>query len=231
MRAARPCAVTVVVAAVAALGTTGCAKSPPAAQPPPDVGAEVVAVPATGPGGTGGSEAVGSAGALGVPSGFAPDEAGAVAAAVAYTRFASELLAMPTEDAVAARRAMATSAKAQAQAAEFAAQLATLREGWPPGALSYEVNPLATRVTTTDGTVAVDVWYVGVVSARGVDTYAEWVTDSYELRWEAGDWRIASLVETDGPTPAPAPQPMSSAAEIEARLVGFEPVDASGGQR
>ncbi|MEW6155562.1 MAG: hypothetical protein AB1673_16490 [Actinomycetota bacterium] len=159
-----------------------------------------------------------------VPSGFTLDADGARSAAVAFSRFGGALVAMADADAIAARRAMASAATAELQADEFATALNRLRERWPAGSLSYQVTPLATRVRPAQTAMRVEVWYVGVVAARGTATYAEWVTDTYELVPEQGQWRVASLVEAHGPTPAPGPHPVASPAELEARLAGFEPV-------
>lgn len=213
---------TAVLVAALGIGTIGCAKAPPGQQTLPSDGAAVTAAPSTEPGRADEPAPVDPRRALGVPSGFSNDAGGAQKAAVAFTRFATELVAMADTGAIQARRAMAAEATAEDQAEEFVVRLAELRERWPAGTLSYDVRPLATRVEASGSAVVVDVWYVGLVAAPGIDTYAEWVTDTYELVWEAGDWRIASLQETPGPTPAPGPQEAASAAEIEARLVGFE---------
>lgn len=206
--------VLLVVAGIAAVGATGCAE-PPRAQP--ESLPHGAAVPARPPDTGGLSDA-----AAAPVAPYARDAEGARLAALAFTRLSEELVSMPDTAAVAARRGMATAATAEVQAETFATELAQLRERWPAGALDYRVRPLATRVRPTEAGMRVEVWYVGVVSARGVDTYAEWGTDTYELVWESREWRVASLVETDGPTPAPGPQRASSTAEIEARLIGFE---------
>ena len=161
----------------------------------------------------------------GAPMGYRRDAAGARAAGVAFTRLNEELMRMEDTRAIGARRAMASALTADALVDQLRAELAELRKGWPVGTLRYRVVPLAVRVNESGpDAVRVDVWYLGVVSGRGIGTYEEWTTDTYHLVWERDDWRAAALSDTPGPRPAPGRQPTSGAAEIEARLAGFEEV-------
>ena len=161
----------------------------------------------------------------GVPMGFRHDATGAKAAATAFAEAYGTLVALDETGAVAAKRAMASTAAADVLVAEMRAKLAALRRVWPVGAITYRVAPLAVRVRM-DGpdAASADVWYVGVVAAKGLPTYEEWVTQSYRLVWEREDWRMASEVEAPGPRPDPGRQTPASAGELEARLAGFEAV-------
>lgn len=161
----------------------------------------------------------------GAPAGFCPDAAGARAAGVAFARLNERLVGLDSEAAGAVWRAMAAQASAEALVADVVSRLARLRETWPPGTLTYRVAPLAVRAVEVSATeFDVDVWYVGVVAGAGIATYEEWVTDSYRLVWERDDWRVAAFSDTPGPRPAPGYQPADDPADLEARLVGFEPV-------
>jgi len=161
----------------------------------------------------------------GVPMGYRHDVEGARAAAVGFARAYGTLVALDEAGAVEARRTMASNGAAERLVADTRARLVAMRRSWPVGAISYRVAPLAVRVRMEGGdAAAADVWYVGVVAARGVPTYEEWVTETYRLVWERDDWRIASDVETAGPRPDPGRQAPASPAELEARLVGFEAV-------
>jgi hypothetical protein len=159
----------------------------------------------------------------GVGMGFRHDRGGAAAAAASFARSYGTLVALDDAGAVAAKRAMAASASADRLVAAMQARLANLRRVWPVGSLSYRVAPLAVRVRM-DGAdaAAADVWYVGVVAGAGLPTYEEWVTESYRLVWERDDWRIDTEADTPGPRPDPGRQSPSTAAELDARLVGFE---------
>ncbi len=161
----------------------------------------------------------------GVPMGFPADRAGAVAAAISFVRLNQALVEMSEPAAEAARRAMATEEAADALAEDVATRLREIRARWPRGSLRYRVAPLAVRaVEAGPGAMDVDVWYVGVVGGAQLPTYEEWVTESYRLVRQRGDWRVAALSESPGPRPDPGPQQAASAAELEALLAGFEAV-------
>ncbi len=149
------------------------------------------------------------------------DAAGARAAALSLVEFNERLVGMDEGPALDARRAMAASGAADALVEQLRSKLAELRQGWPKGTLTYWVAPLATRVTGGGDAFTAEVWYVGVVAARGVPTYEEWNTETYRLVWERDDWRMASLATSAGPRPDPSRQAVATSAELEARLVGF----------
>jgi hypothetical protein len=144
---------------------------------------------------------------------------------VAFAEAYGTLVALDEAGAVAAKRAMASTAAAPELVATMQAKLATLRRVWPVGALTYRVAPLAVRVGMEGPDAAnADVWYVGVVAGRGIPTYEEWVTQSFKLVWERDDWRIAAEADRPGPRPDPGRQSPASAAELDSRLAGFEAV-------
>lgn len=157
--------------------------------------------------------------------GFSEGRAGAIAAAVSFARLNEALVQMSEEEAVAARQAMAASGASEALIADIRGRLANIRGTWPRGTLSERVTPLAVKVSDEKpGAMRVDVWYVGVVAGRNLATYEQWVTESYQLVWEDGDWRVAALSEVAGPRPDPGRQESASPAEMEAVLAGFEAV-------
>jgi hypothetical protein len=161
----------------------------------------------------------------GVPMGYRHDAGGAKAAAATFAQAYGTLVALDEAGAVAAKRAMASTAAAPGLVAAMQAKLATLRRVWPVGAISYRVAPLAVRVRMEGPDAATaDVWYVGVVAGRGIPTYEEWVTQSFELVWERDDWRIAAERDSRGPRPAPGRQSPATPAELDSRLAGFEAV-------
>ena len=159
----------------------------------------------------------------GAPMGYRRDLAGAKAAAVSFARLNQALVQMDEADVTTAWRAMSATAAADGLVADVAARLGALRQRWPRGTLSYRVAPLAVRASEVGpDQMRVEVWYVGIVAGRDLPTYEEWVTETYRLVWERGDWRVAAFSDTPGPRPAPGSQQPASAAEIEARLAGFE---------
>lgn len=216
----------VVVSAAAGVAGCGQPQSQPAASPSPTaaVTPSPTGVPVEGfprPSGHPGPTTV----VDGVPMGYRRDRAGAVAAAVNFARLNEVLVLMSDSDAATARRAMASESVAHALAQRIVAELGKFRDAWPVGELTYRVAPLAVRVGDADPeAVRVDVWFVGVVAGRNLVAYEEWITESYRLVWERDDWRVAALSQTSGPRPDPGQQEPASAAEIDAHLVGFEPV-------
>ena len=167
----------------------------------------------------------------GAPTGFARTTAGARAAAIAYTATLSQrLLYFEPADAEAAVRAVAASASEATLVADALDSLEAARtplaEG--TGATWWVVEPMAVKVEAyaTDR-ARVSVWLVRVLSRQGVVVpQTSWVTETVELVWEDGDWRLWSDTPTPGPTPVLDGSDLpSSAAELDAELTGFELLD------
>lgn len=167
----------------------------------------------------------------GTPAGFARSRDGAREAAVAYTATLSQwLLYLEPDAAEAAVRAVAAEASADTLTNDVLAGLRTVREplATGTGATWWVVEPLAAKVEAyTADRARVSVWVVRVLSRQGVVVpQSSWVTETVELVWEGGDWRLWSNESTPGPTPvldgsdAPA-----SAAELDTELTGFELLD------
>ena len=88
------------------------------------------------------------------------------------------------------------------------ADLFTTRLNLTPEMLSepgfvYETYPIGWRVQSySDEEAVVDVWNTGLFIAPGREAFTSpWNTATYTLQWTDGDWRIAGLTTTDGPTP------------------------------
>ena len=167
----------------------------------------------------------------GAPAGFARTRAGAQAAAIAYTATLSQrLLYLEPAAAEAAVRAAAADASEDSLTADALDSLQAARhpltEG--SGATWWIVEPLAVKVEafSTDR-ARVSVWLVRVLSRQGVVVpQTSWVTETVELVWEDGDWRLWSDTSTSGPTPVLDGSDLpASAAELDAELSGFELLD------
>lgn len=165
--------------------------------------------------------------------GFERSRPGARAAAVAYTAtLAQRLLYLEHNDADSAIREVAASASADTLAAETADDLKAVRDGLTVGvgATWWVVQPLAVRVDAyAPERARVSVWLVRVLSRQGVVVpQSSWVTESVDLVWERGDWRLWTTTETPGPTPVLDGSDMpASAAGLEEDLAGFELLDES----
>lgn len=218
--AAAGAAAIVFLGGMAAGGTLGDRTSDEAQATPPEA---TSASQAVGPGPT--------ADVDGAPAGFARTRDGAQAAAIGYTATLSQrLLYLEPAAAEASVRAAAATASEDALVADTIDALESVRtplaEG--TGATWWIVEPLAVKVEafSTDR-ARVSVWLVRVLSRQGVVVpQTSWVTETVELVWEDGDWRLWSDTSTPGPTPVLDGSDLpASSAELDAELTGFELLD------
>lgn len=167
----------------------------------------------------------------GIPAGFARSREGARAAGIAYTAtLAQRLLYLEPHEAEAAMRTVAATASSDALASKAASDLTSVREplSQGTGATWWVVQPLAIKVEAYSGERArVSVWLVRVLSRTGVVVpQSSWLTESVDLVWERGDWRLWSSTTTPGPSPVLDGSDMpASASALDADLVGFELLD------
>lgn len=167
-----------------------------------------------------------------VPFGFARTRDGALTAAVAFVGLGDLVLSLPPDQAEDALRAMAAASASDAfvatQMASFDALSEALGRGTGPARLRAGV--VATKVEGfTRSRARVQLWRVLVLSREGMTSAAEqWATVTYELVWEAGDWRIWSEDLAEGPTPAPTDSRPGTPAALESGLAGFEPYPKRG---
>jgi hypothetical protein len=176
----------------------------------------------------------GSAGPIaevsGVPVGFARDEDGAVAAAIAYATAPQRWLYFTDEEITVAIQEIATPVAAPRLAEEVVADVGMARErlGASPGRVWWFVRPLAWQVESfTQDEARVAVWTVTVLSAEEVAApQSEWITVTVDIAWVDGDWRIDSVRDTPGPTPVNGQndQPWD-AAPFDDALAGFTRMD------
>jgi hypothetical protein len=162
----------------------------------------------------------------GMPTGFARDEPGAVAAATSYVRQGQHLFDLPSTDRIPALQAIASHDGANGYVAQASAALAELDgiEARGQGPLTWYVSVLATRVDAYNAQRArISIWRVGVLSVTGlVAPLAEWTTVDDELVWERGDWKVWAETQTPGPTPAGHPDARASTpAQLKAALAGY----------
>lgn len=214
------------VAMVAGAALRGAAEPAPASAPRPrpvpsgasDGGGEV------GPGPWDAVEGIGV--------GFSHDEGGAVAAAVSYAAapqvwlYLSDDQVADTAGAVTAERARDELVPRLVEDARLLRTEVTRAEG----TVWFVVSPLATKVESyTVSRAVVRVWLVRVLSADGVAVpQSGWQTVTLDLDWERGDWRIAGVAESEGPTPQLESGLQPWAADyLGSELAGFRRVGAS----
>ena len=135
----------------------------------------------------------------GVPSGYTDDQAGAATAAVNAVQLRVALAHGQATPATAARLWVASTADT------------TTRQAFSQGAdgsSGDQTNklPAATRVTSFTATATtVQVWVVSAGTAPafggGDVVSAAWTTETYQLVWQGGDWKVVSIQTGQGPQP------------------------------
>lgn len=153
-----------------------------------------------------------------VPVGYLHNEAGALAAAQAYTAMTTEMLFRPEADARAAARMMATANSADLVEAATMAPINGIRQSLavaanqnPNGRALVRTVPIGSRTVSYSGERArIDVWSMTLIGLEidvnaaqgGAPTRAAFTTTSFVLEWANGDWRVADFKRVDDSGPA-----------------------------
>ncbi|MFF1343271.1 hypothetical protein ACFVYT_36415 [Streptomyces sp. NPDC058290] len=172
-----------------------------------------------------------------IPKGFAHDEQGAQSAAANYAvalgsdgmfdgvRRRAIVQAVYVPDVAAARQSDLDRVYTDEQ---FLARIGLDAGGKAPKGLMFisRTNPVGTKVEKFAGdTATVSVWHstlFGLAGEGSKNPVAEsWYTNTFELRWIDGDWRVADFTQKDGPAPVGRDQRASSAEEMAAAVSQF----------
>jgi hypothetical protein len=101
-------------------------------------------------------------------------------------------------------------------------------EGTAPKGMTFisRTVPVGTKLEKLDGDAAtVAVWYstlFGIAGEGSRNPVSEsWYTNTFELKWVNGDWKITGFQQKDGPTPVGRDQAASSAEEMADAVQGF----------
>lgn len=165
-----------------------------------------------------------------IPSGFAHDEQGAQSAAANYS------VALGSADMFdkTSRRAIVTAVYAPAVAAarqgdldkvysgqDFLTSIGLNADGTAPSGLTFisRSNPAGTKIVKFNGdTASVAVWYSALFGLAGEGSKnpvsESWFTNTFDLAWIDGDWKITDFTQKDGPTPVGRDQAASPAEEM-----------------
>ncbi|MEV7854262.1 hypothetical protein [Streptomyces sp. NPDC088183] len=165
-----------------------------------------------------------------IPSGFAHDEQGAQSAAANYA------VALGSADMFDKnrRRAVVTAVYAPEVAAarqgdldkvysgqDFLTSIGLNADGTAPTGLTFisRSNPAGTKVVKFNGdSASVAVWYSALFGLAGEGSKnpvsESWFTNTFELAWIDGDWKITDFTQKDGPTPVGRDQAASPAEEM-----------------
>ena len=100
--------------------------------------------------------------------------------------------------------------------------------GKAPKGLTFisRTNPVGTKVDAfSSDRATVSVWHstlFGLAGEGSKNPVAEsWYTNTFELRWVNGDWRVADFKQKDGPAPVGQDQQASTAEEMAAAVSQF----------
>lgn len=165
------------------------------------------------------------------PRNATQDAPGAASAALAYSSAPQAWLYMTDDEVRAAVAGIATPGAAERLSADAVEEIAGARSelAEAAGPIWWIVHPLAWKVDSFNPAEAtVSVWTFSFLSAADVAVpQTEWTTTTFDLEWSQGDWRLAAVRESVGPTPAvgPAdqpwePEPLDEALDGFTRLAG-----------
>lgn len=165
-----------------------------------------------------------------VEVGFAPDEEGAVAAAVTYATASQRWLYFTDDEIRTAVNEIATPVAAPRMADQVVLDVSTAREqlATSSGRVWWLVRPLGWRVDQiADHSARVSVWTLTILSATEVAApQAEYMTVTLDLEWIDGDWRVDYVRDTPGPTPMTGPRDQPwDAVPFDQALDGFTRMD------
>ena len=141
----------------------------------------------------------------GIPSGFAHDEDGALAAATTFITLGGSLVNAGPAAVRPVISAISASSTAERRVAETVVALDDLRSrlsgGTGPVVLVHA--PVMVRIDDySDERASITMWTTTVLARRGVaDPQSTWSTVTFELVWERGDWRLLSETSVAVPTP------------------------------
>ncbi|HZR92271.1 MAG TPA: hypothetical protein VFA44_07685 [Gaiellaceae bacterium] len=163
------------------------------------------------------------------PVSSAHTRTGAVAAAArSITAFAGDVLLEPSRLRTLVARIAASSARAQLVAAFEEASAQTRAklgaDTVPSPVILLRAVPVGYRVVRySPNKATVAVWYVGIVgSGATVQPQQSWRTQTVELVWEHGGWKVSSYASTAGPTPALSTAEAEAPGELFAAIPRFE---------
>ncbi|EMF22382.1 hypothetical protein ACPCC5_23845 [Streptomyces pseudogriseolus] len=171
-----------------------------------------------------------SAGAAGIPAGFAHDRQGAESAAANYSvvlgsaemfdkeRRRDIVAAVFTPDVAAARQGDLDAAYSNE---EFLANIGLDKNGKAPAGQTFvsRVVPVGTKVTAFGADDAsVEVWYTSLFGLSGEGStnpvIESWYTTTYQLQWIDNDWKVVDFQQKDGPVPVGRDQKASTADDM-----------------
>ncbi|WP_306336958.1 hypothetical protein [Streptomyces sp. KL118A] len=173
----------------------------------------------------------------GIPSGYAHDEQGAQSAAANYA------VALGSADMFSKdlRHGIVTTVYTPEQATKrqadldrvysgekFLSSIGLSNDGSAPKGTTFvsRIIPVGTKTTKFSvDSATVEIWYSSLFGLAGENTKnpvsESWFTNSYELRWVGGDWKVSDFRQKDGPVPVGRDQRASTADDMAKAVEQF----------
>ncbi|MGW2259990.1 hypothetical protein ACWCXE_19550 [Streptomyces sp. NPDC001780] len=165
-----------------------------------------------------------------VPSGFARDEQGAASAATNYAVALGSVEMYERQGRHSIVNAVYTPEVAAARqddldkvysSEKFLTSIGLQADGTAPTGTTFvsRTNPVGSKVEkfSTDS-ASVAVWYSALFGLAGEGSTnpvtESWYTNTFELKWVDGNWKVTGFTQQDGPTPVGRDQAASSAEEM-----------------
>ncbi|QIB44949.1 hypothetical protein [Streptomyces aureoverticillatus] len=110
----------------------------------------------------------------------------------------------------------------------FLARIGLNKDGSAPNGTTFvsRIIPVGTKVTKFGGgSATVEIWYSSLFGLAGENTEnpvsESWFTNTYEMRWVGGDWKVADFKQKDGPVPVGRDQRASTADDMAKAVEEF----------
>ncbi|MET9431358.1 hypothetical protein [Streptomyces sp. NPDC003036] len=172
-----------------------------------------------------------------IPTGYAHDEQGAQSAAANYAvalgsdgMYHAEqrqaiVNAVYAPDVAAARRGALDKVYSDSK---FLTSIGLNPDGTPPSGMTFvsRFTPVGSKVERfSEDTATVAVWYSALFGLAGEGSKnpvsESWYTNTFELKWVNGDWKVTDFTQKDGPVPVGRDQAASSAEEMSGAVQQF----------
>ncbi|WP_156725729.1 hypothetical protein [Streptomyces apocyni] len=111
---------------------------------------------------------------------------------------------------------------------KFLTSIGLNEDGSPPKDQTFvsRFSPLGTKVEKySDGTARVAVWYSALFGLAGTGSpnpvSESWYTNTFDLKWVDGDWKVTDFEQEEGPAPVARDQTASTAEEMAEAVEQF----------
>ncbi|MEU6062295.1 hypothetical protein [Streptomyces sp. NPDC047097] len=165
-----------------------------------------------------------------LPAGFAHDEQGAQSAAANYAVVLGSDAMFSKDSRQAIVDAVYTPEVAKARTDDmdkiysdeaFLSRVGLQADGTPPDGMTFisRFNPMGSKIDKFTGdTAQVSVWYSSLFGLAGEGSKTpvteSWYTNTFDLVWAHGDWKVTNFTQKDGPVPVGRDQAASSAEDM-----------------